>query len=233
MTLSFCTLAIHEPYRRRAIRLCRDAPELRWVVLTDEPDDFATLGIDARKHLPTGPMAVDYLTSMAPTGEGRGAAAYHDKRFAIQAALENSDTAIYVDADSRIVDLRVPDFFPPGLCVLPVVRKSVAEHLETCGPWRLPYFKDLATQLSGGPEILGTAKWCHEALIVVTRDGRESKFFDSWSIAAELVQSRGLFSGEGGVIGLAAACAGWSVDYDALLPISQSIRHEGGGPKAI
>ncbi len=40
-----------------------------------------------------------------------------------------------------------------------------------------------------------------------------------------------MFSGEGGVIGLAAAFAGWSVDYDALTEFAGAIQHESGGPK--
>jgi len=32
-------------------------------------------------------MAVDYLSSLPATGQGRGAAAYHDKRFAMIAGL--------------------------------------------------------------------------------------------------------------------------------------------------
>lgn len=226
-----CTLAIHAPYRRRACRLCADAPELPWVVLTDEPEDFAGLPVRAIRHAPTGPMAADYLTHLPPTGEGRGAAAYHDKRFALLAALDGHDTALYVDADSRIDTRLRLGRFPRGLSVLPVVRRSVAEHLEACGSWRLPAFVELARQLTGGAEILREARWCHEALVAVTRDGRESRFFESWGIAAEFLQARGVYTGEGGVIGLAAACAGWGVDYDALAGIGSVIRHEGGGPK--
>jgi len=32
-------------------------------------------------------------------------------------------------------------------------------------------------------------------------------------------------------VGLAAACAGWTVDYEALAGIASVIQHEGGGPK--
>ena len=99
-----------------------------WLVLTDEPDDFADLPVRVIRRLPTGPMAVDYLARLPPTGDGRGAAAYHDKRFALIAALENFDTAIYVDADSRIKRLPRLGALPAGLAVIPVVRKSVAEH---------------------------------------------------------------------------------------------------------
>lgn len=41
----FCTLAIHSPYRQRARLLLADAPSLNWIVLTDEPDDFADLPV--------------------------------------------------------------------------------------------------------------------------------------------------------------------------------------------
>ena len=231
MTACFCTLAIHAPYRRRARRLCAETPQLSWRVLTDEPDAFAGLPVRAVRHAPTGPMAVDYLERIPPTGGGNGAAAYHDKRFALLSGLEDFDTAIFVDADSRIGALPPLGVFPPGLAVLPVVRKSVAEHLETCGPWRMPVFVELARHLTGDTAILQSARWCHETCIAVTKDGRESDFFAAWGRAAEFLQARGVYSGEGGVLGLAAACAGWTVDYDALLDIASVIEHEGAGPK--
>jgi hypothetical protein len=230
VTVCFCTLAIHAPYRRRA-RLLFAAPTIPWLVLTDEPDDFADLPVRAIRHVATGPMAVDYLALLPPTGEGRGAAAYHDKRFALLAALQDFDTAVYVDADSRISDLPPIGVFPSGLGVLPVVQKSIAEHLETCGTWRLPVFVELARYLTGDAEILQAARWCHETLVAVTKDGRESRFFAAWALAADFLQARDVYSGEGGVIGLAAAYAGWSVDYEALTRIAAAIQHEGGGPK--
>jgi hypothetical protein len=232
MTTALCTLAIHAAYRRRARLLCADARDVPWVVLTDEPGDFADLPVRAVRHSPTGPMATDYLERMAPTGEGRGAAAYHDKRFALLFALRDFDTAIFVDADSRIDALPPLGTFPVGLSVLPVVRKSVSEHLETCGSWRMPAFVELARALTGDDGILRSARWCHETCMAVTRDGRESAFFAAWGRAAEYLQARRVYSGEGGVIGLAAACAGWPVDYAALVAVAASMRHEGGGPKS-
>jgi hypothetical protein len=231
MSICFCTLAIHAPYRRRAQQLCASATTVPWVVLTDEPDDFAALPVRAIRHSPTGPMAVDYLARLRPTGEGRGAAAYHDKRFALLAALNGFDTALYVDADSRVTALPPLAVFPPGIAVMPVVRKSIAEHLDIAGSWRRPFFAELAARLTGNADILRVARWCHEALLAVTKDGRESRFFAAWSLGAELLQSRGVYSGEGGVIGLAAAYAGWNVDFDALTDLAASIEHEGGGPK--
>jgi hypothetical protein len=200
-------------------------------VLTDEPQDFADLPVHAVRHVPTGPMAVDYLAHFPKTGEGRGGAAYHDKRFALSAALEKFDTAIYVDADSRIVKVSMPSVLPARLAVLPVVRKSVAEHLATCGSWRLPFFEELARHLTGDVEILSRARWCHETLLAVTRGQSTSDFFEAWSRGADFLQARGVFSGEGGVIGVAAAHVGWDVDYDTLKRLGDLIQHEGGGPK--
>lgn len=140
-SVCFCTLAVHAPYRRRARLLCADAPSVPWVVVTDEPDDFAGLP----------------------------------------------------------------------------VRASVAEHLETCGSWRMPAFVELARHLAGDEGVMRSARWCHEALITVTKDGREDRFFEAWAGAADFLQARGVYTGEGGIIGLAALAA--------------RVRHEGGGPK--
>jgi hypothetical protein len=227
----FCTLAIHPPYRRRAQLLLADAPTVPWLVLTDEPDDFAGLPVRTIRHVPTGPMAVDFLTRLPPTGEGRGRPAYHDKRFVLRAVLKDFDTAIFVDADSRITSLpRLPSF-RPGLAVVREVQASIAEHLSRYGSARLPAFTELAEHLTGDVEVLKSARWCSEALFAATRDGRESKFFEAWSIGADFLQSRGVFTGEGGVIGLAAVYAGWNVDYSTLVKLAASTKHEGHGPK--
>lgn len=231
MTACLCTLAIHAPYRKRARVLCSDAPHVPWLVLTDEPKDFAGLPVRAVAHAPTGPMAVDYLSWIPATGENRGAASYHDKRFVLMRTLEDYDTAIFLDADSRIKRLPPLGSFPAGLSVLPVVQKSVAEHLETCGSWRMPAYADLAKHLTGDADALQRASWCHESCIAVTKDGREADFFAAWGQAAEFLQARSVFSGEGGVLGLAALCAGWTVDYQAVLGIGACVLHEGGGPK--
>lgn len=231
MSVCFCTLAIHPIYRARARRLCTDAPDVPWVVLTDEPGDFADLPVRAIVHAPTGPMAVDYLERLGPTGNNQGAAAYHDKRFAIRAALDLADTAIFLDADSRLVDVPPLPPLPAGLSVLPVVQASVAGHLSTCGSWRLPVFTELALELIGDARALEHARWCHETCYAVTRDGRERHFLEAWDRAAAWMQAREVYSGEGGVMGLAALAAGWPVDYDRLTPLGAALRHEGGGPK--
>jgi hypothetical protein len=231
-SICFCTLAIHGPYRERARHLCADLTSLPFVVLTDEPADFADLPVRAIRHTPTGPMAIDYVQRIGPTGNNNGAAAYHDKRFAVAAALRDFDTAIFLDADSRIPSLPAVHGLAPGLTVVPVVRRSIASHLETCGSWRRPAFDVLALELFGDLDVLDRAAWCHETCFAVTKDGNEPRFFAAWDRAADLMHRQRMYSGEGGVMGLAAAFAGWTPDYDALLPLMAAIQHEGGGPKA-
>lgn len=229
----FCTLAIHGAYRERARLLVGDAPGVPWVVLTDEPREFEGLAVRAVRHVPTGPMAIDFVTKLPPLGNGRGLPAYHDKRFALQAALEEFKTAIFVDADTRIRSMPKLPVFRPGIAVVKEVNASIAEHLSRWGSHRRPAFEQLAIELTGDVEAMKSARWCSEALFAITKDGNEGKFFEAWGRGAEILQNLGMFTGEGGVIGLAALCAGWTVDYQTMGRLAGSIRHEGGGPKVV
>jgi hypothetical protein len=226
-----CTLAIHPPYRRRAQLLVADAPTMPWIVLTDGPDDFANLPVRAIPHVPTGPMAIDFQTKLPPTGNGRGRPAYHDKRFVLQAALKEFDTAIFIDADSRLRSLPRLPHLPPGIAVNKVLRTNIADHLSRYGQSRRPAFEQLALELTGDAKTLNAARWCGEALFAITKDGNESRFFEAWERSASFLHSRGVYTGEGGVIGLAAIYAGWTVDYHSLTKLAAATQHEGLGPK--
>jgi len=212
--------------------LCGDLSGAPWIVLTDDPDDFADLPVCALHHQPTGPMAKDYVERLRPIGNNRGGAAYHDKRFALQAALREYDTAIFLDADVRVPRRPAPGGpLPPGLAVLPGERESLAAVLELRGQWRAPFFADLARDLMGDAGVLRSAYWVSEWCYAVTRDGNESRFFEAWDRAAAFMQDRQVFSGEGGVMGLIAAYAGWEPDTAALTWLAPFIRHEANGPK--
>lgn len=231
-SVCFCTLAIHGPYRKRARLLFEDVPQVPWVVLTDEPGEFVDLPVRAIRHVPTGPMAIDFVTKLPPMGSGLGEPAYHDKRFALLAALEEFETAIFVDADTRVRALpRLPNF-RPGIAVVKELNASIAEHLSRWGSQRRPAFEKLAVDLTGDADVINSARWCSEALFAITKDGNEGKFFETWERGAEFLKRQGLLSGEGGVIGLSAVCAGWTVDYETMGKLARKMRHEGGGPKA-
>ena len=211
--------------------LVGDVKEVPWVVLTDEPGEFEGPGVRTVGHVPTGPMAIDFVTRLPGTGNGRGGPAYHDKRFALQAALAEFETAIFVDADTRVRALPGLPVFRPGIAVTKEVNASIAEHLSRWGSHRKAAFEKLAVELVGDAGVIKSARWCSEALFAITKDGNEGKFFEAWGRGAEFLQSEGLLSGEGGVIGLAALCAGWTVDYKTMGKLASSMRHEGGGPK--
>ena len=212
--------------------LFEDAPGVTWIVLTDEPEEFAGLAARAIRHVPAGPMAIDFLTRLPPTGNGRGRPAYHDKRFALEAALKDHETAIFVDADTRFRSLPKLPFFRPGIAVVKEVDASIDEHLSRWGSDRRPAFEQLAVHLTGDVETLKRARWCNEALFAITKDGNEDKFFDAWARSAEFLHSKEVFTGEGGVIGLAALCAGWTVNYKTIGKLAAYTRHEGRGPKS-
>lgn len=210
--------------------LLGDAPRVPWIVLTDEPGDFEGLTVRAIRHLPTGPMAEEFL-KLGWIGNGRGRPAYHDKRFVLQEALKEFETAIFFDADSRLSKLpKLPDF-PPGIAVVKEVQASISDHLRRYGPDRLPAFEALAAELTGSAETLKSARWCSEMLFAVTKDGNESKFFEAWARSAEFLHSKNVYTGEGGAIGLAAVCAGWTVNYKTLTRLAAATHHEGLGPK--
>ena len=50
--VAFCTLAIHQPYRRLARQIIADLDGFPFVVLTDVPGDFADLPVRAIRHEP-------------------------------------------------------------------------------------------------------------------------------------------------------------------------------------
>jgi hypothetical protein len=232
--ISFSTLAIHAPYRMRAKLLARDLerwlPDATLVVLTDETDDFAEHpNVHAVGHSPTGPMAADYLRDPGISHGGGGA--YHDKRFALAEALRLAPTATLLDADSRMTTQPAIPLLGPGLAVAHGDRETVLDHLLWCGPRRLPAFIGLARHL-GDESLLERAWWCQESLLSVTKDGAEDRFVEAWGVAGDYLQSRGVFSGEGGVIGIAAAMVGWDPDFAALDALGAAVVHEKGGPKA-
>ena len=228
MTTCFCTLAIHEAYRRRARTLFSDLPHVPWVILTDKPEDFADLPVRAIRHAPTGPMAIDYVKLLPSMGNA--APAYHDRRFVLQAALEDFDAAVHVDADARLISFPELGPLPGGLLNLPPP-ESIAEHLAIFGSWRIGIFEELARYLIGDAAALQSAQWVKEGFYVVAKDGRESSFFEAWDRAVHFMQSREVYSGEGGVMGLAALSAGWTVNYDALRHVPGSIHQENCGPR--
>jgi len=228
MPHTFCTLAIGAPYRTRAKLLCADLAPHPCMVLTDEPEDFRDMPwIRAKIHLPTGPMAEDYLRRPEILGSQKSTAAYHDKRFVIEEALADHGSCIFIDADTRLVGPWPSIRCGPGLSIAGR-KRTIHEHLLTYGPERRPFFEMLADDLDIS---VRDAFWCSESCYAVVDDGKARAFLDAWDYSARFLQDNDVFSGEGGVMGLCAAHAKWVVDFEALAAIQPILRHEGGGPK--
>jgi hypothetical protein len=72
------------------------------------------------------------------------------------------------------------------------------------------------------------AQWVGESLFIITRDeGKEQDFLKIWSKLATYSELRGMYSGEGSIMGLAATKVGWQIDkrdiWDSLRQIAQHL----------
>ncbi|MCA1990918.1 MAG: hypothetical protein LDL41_02565 [Coleofasciculus sp. S288] len=192
----FCTLALGNKYRLLAKELARDleqySPGTVLVVGTDSPKDFkACNNVLAFKLKQAGILHC-----------------YHDKRFVIDKALSRFRVAIQIDADTRIVD-NVPDPIEwlPGITAGHL--ENLVEHVETYTPERLESLKEIALKLN---IPLEKTTYVGESLFFVSRDGgKEKEFIKHWDTIARYLELKGIHSGEGNAIGMAAAKAGLKI----------------------
>lgn len=186
----FCTLAIGKRYRQHAIMLAQDlqqhSPKTLLVVLTDQPEAFEIPNTKAFKH------------SLQSVG------GYHDKRFAIEKALQFSRSCVFLDADVRILGA-VPEQmnFPPGLTVR--ISSDITE------PNRPRPLLDATQQASKRLCVsLEGVRCFHEAMFAVTcQEGAEQEFLRVWGELADEFELRGWYRNEGCVAAIAAAKAGF------------------------
>jgi len=205
----FCTLALGEKYcllaQEMAANLADKSPEHGLLVLTDEPRAFQGLtNVIAQPFRQQGVLHC-----------------YHDKRFALKAALTLANTAIMLDVDASFEE-HIPDLkWPPGITGR---TKSMVEHAAKYTPERLPHLRAIAQKLD---LEINNAIWLGESLFAVTRDqGREQEFLRVWSQVARYLQLRGIHAGEGHAIGLAAAKVGWQPqETDSWLQLSALWNH--------
>ncbi|MBW4630377.1 MAG: hypothetical protein KME30_00300 [Iphinoe sp. HA4291-MV1] len=206
----FCTLALGKKYRLLAQELAKDlekkSPRTSIVILTDKPKDFqSNWNTLAYQHQQKGILLC-----------------YHDKRFVIEKALSHFHTAIYIDADTRILfsiphDLQWQPGITAGHC------ENLIEHVSQNNPERLVALKNVASKLN---LILENINYIGESLFVITRDeGREKEFYKYWGIIGRYLELKGIHSGEGNAMGLAAAQVGWSVKKEGWQEIRQAIKH--------
>ncbi|MGF1492451.1 MAG: hypothetical protein ACFBSC_08365 [Microcoleaceae cyanobacterium] len=206
MDKKFCfgTLAAGKRYRLHARQLAQDikafVPDTTFIVLTDQPSDFADFShVLAVKHR---------LTSVQ---------GYHDKRHVIATAFSSFDTCLFLDSDVRILGpVENQMEFPPGLtgrfgC-------SILKHnkLESKERPALPLIHNVADSLDLSLEDV---VWMHEFMFAVSKqDGVEKEFLRLWHLIALYFQINGIYNGEGNVMGLAAAASGFNAGFRRVDP---------------
>jgi hypothetical protein len=207
----FCTLAFGSRYRLMVKELANDlkqySPGTKLIVGTEQPDDFnQEQNIIAFKLTQQGILHC-----------------YNDKRFVLEKALLKFRTAIYIDADTRIIETLPNDItFPAGIIGC---HKNMLKHISKYRPRDLEKLKKMALKLNIKFE---EAQWVGESLFIITRDeGKEQDFLKIWSKLATYSELRGMYSGEGSIMGLAATKVGWQIDkrdiWDSLRQIAQHL----------
>ncbi|ARV57227.1 hypothetical protein BZZ01_00010 [Nostocales cyanobacterium HT-58-2] len=205
----FCTLAIGKNYRLLAQQLAQDleknSPGISVVIYTDKPEDFKTNpNTLAYKHQQQGILLC-----------------YHDKRFVLAKALSNFRAAIYIDADTRITSKISNIHWQPGITA--GHWENLIEHASKYNPERLEFFKKIASKLN---LPLENTNYIGESLFVIARDeGREGKFFEQWGHIGRYLELKGIHSGEGNAMGLAATLVGWNIKTEGWQEIKQAVKH--------
>jgi hypothetical protein len=100
----------------------------------------------------------------------------------------------------------------------------MVEHNKKYRPRDLPNLITVAKKLGISSEEVN---WIGESLFIVTRDGgKEQEFREFWGKIALYLEMKGMHSGEGSIMGLAAKKVGWTVDTsEALLLLNNYRKH--------
>jgi hypothetical protein len=203
----FCTLALGKEYRELALLLAGDianyAPNLPFVVLTDHPYDFHT-----------------YPHILAFKHHQKTIGCYQDKVYVIEKALTLFNSCMFMDADMRILSPFPVYQWQPGITARSCA--SITKHFATqiknssIGNKEYKVVKSAAQELDlnlKNEEI----KFVHEFLFVVAREsGKELRFLQLWKKIGQYFESKGMYSGEGHTIGLAAAKVGLPIRHDVM-----------------
>ncbi len=195
----FCTLAVGNRYRRHAAMLASDlqihAPTMPLLILTNR--------VSAFRHFPNVIAIAHRLQSVK---------GYHDKLFVIEQALSRFEVCTFLDSDMRILGPVPPDLnWAPGLTArhgCNILKHNTTPRVRAA----LPVIQEVASRLNLN---LMTVSWLHEFMFTVRRQsGAELAFLEAWSALSHHFELRGIHDGEGNVMGLAAAIAGLSMQFD-------------------
>ena len=205
----FCTLALGKIYRNFTLLLAKDleihAPESELIVLTDDISYFTNQSnIRPFKHQPLSCKI------------------YNDKRFAIAKALEFYPSCIFLDSNIRIKE-QVPDEinFESGIVAYTCYNilknfykegKSDPNHKQYKNlNNKFKLFQQVSLYYNLEPENI---KFLFEGVFYVSKNDNFEEFIEYWAILADYFELNGIYNEEGIVIGLAAAIANISINYD-------------------
>lgn len=206
----FCTLALGKKYRdlakNLAISLQQYSSGTYFIVGTDKVQDFA-------EHSNTIAFKL-YQEGILHC--------YNDKRLVIKRGLSQFEKAIYIDADTMIAQL-IPQIVN---CPTAIVgcHEPMLPHINRYRSQDVGLIEQVAKKLS--LDIEGV-KWVGEALFIIKKDGgKEQEFLNAWEKIARYLELQGFYSGEGNIMGLAAATVGWEIERsDSWKTIKHSVTH--------
>jgi hypothetical protein len=191
----FATLALGFPYQEMAIKLAEDlansSPGTLLFVATDAPARFRTcVNVRSRLHRQTGLFHC-----------------LNDKRFPVLWALDESDRAVFLDADSRIEGQ-----LPARLDITAPLASIYAPNLfEQASKYLLPKHREavLRTARAFGVEP-GEACFVWDNIFSIGKDaGRERVFFATWELITRALDFQGAPITDGYCMSIAAAVTGW------------------------
>ncbi len=206
----FCTLALGKKYcifaKQLAENLSTYSPATKLVVLSDRPQDFQDCpNVLVFEHHQQGILYC-----------------FNDKRFVLEKALEYFEAAVHIDADTQIFST-VPAHlhWQPGITA--GHQENLVEHVKKYTPERLPLLNKVADKLR---IAIANVTYIGESLYIVARDdGKEKEFFKEWGRIAHFLEMNRIHSGDGNLMGLAAAKVGWTVAREGWEQLNQVRQH--------
>lgn len=206
----FCTLALGYRYRLMAKQLAEDldkySPGTFLIIYTDQPNDFKdSKNIIAFKHHQKGILHC-----------------YNDKRLVLEQALLKFNIAIYIDSDTTIVE-NIPNNIQCSTGIAGL-SKNMITHVSRYRPKDVDKIINIANKIGVLPQDVN---WIGESLFMISRDGNKGKeFLEMWGLVASYLELKGMHSGEGTAMGLAAAKVGWQVETnDSWESLKRSTQH--------
>jgi hypothetical protein len=189
----FCTLAIGPEYAGYARFLADDLADFgqRLVVVTDQP------------------QFLKKCRNVSVSFYQPASFSYHDKRLALQAALQLDDTAIFLDADCAL-RFGVPRGLAQEAFAHPFEPGLHGWSIKSAAKYDYRHTEELAKSWGLTFDRERVVYW--EGLFALRRDGgREALFFEIWERFYREAQARNFNgAGEGVCFGIAAQASGLS-----------------------